>query len=338
MSREIKLTKIGLSVSTPISLDPDLLAAPGTVNHIQIEPVSRNDESPPTVKQQQSQGQFLCKAGVSKGPRDLSDFNAQMDPKHGSSFLSLPHGTASLRLRTDFGEFILETNEHREVSVISHQMMATDHASASNDFVSRLNILLDSLSYEYSVPFFTTVVVVMDLANSFIHVTFQSPPTRAMLNSDFSGGVFEEMQPVIAFYREAQNSHSPYYRVLCYSKIIEGLRGKLAREFQTKAKMLGLQATSDKAIVPFHPDIPASMKSYVGKSVEDFWKGFLEKQYRDAVAHFDLSRHLNATLNVSEAEEFERFTGVSFVAELCARVMIERHRKRLELIERTLRT
>ena len=60
-------------------------------------------------------------------------------------------------------------------------------------------------------------------------------------------------------------------------------------------------------------------------------KSSLEKRYRDVASHF-LVRE-NVILQVSSAEERNKFAEMTFVCDLCARVLISNHEALLQRLD-----
>jgi hypothetical protein len=171
------------------------------------------------------------------------------------------------------------------------------------------------------------LVVVKDIVTEVQNIFFVSPPRPCVVNT---GGetLQSELAPVYALYREAQNADSPYYRVLCLFKIMEGLLGSLRTNLNKRAKAANVNIETPKATVPDHPDIPGGLRHLVSQPIKKVFDNFMQKQFRDAMAHFNLSG--KAPLNVSDPLHWGRFMDVAFVANLCARVLIARHEQSLE--------
>ena len=88
-------------------------------------------------------------------------------------------------------------------------------------------------------------------------------PGRAHLHTDLA--------PIYALYREFKNSNSAYYRLLCLYKIMEGILGVLRKNARTEYAKVGLKFSVAKETVPDHPDIPAHLRCFIGRTIKDFY-------------------------------------------------------------------
>jgi hypothetical protein len=126
-----------------------------------------------------------------------------------------------------------------------------------------------------------------------------------------------------------------YYRLFCLFKIMEGLLGVLRKKGRKEAQALGVPFSMPKKRVPDHPDISEDLRYLVGKPIKDFYDNVLQKPYRDAASHF-LVRE-SVILQVSSAEERYRFAEMTFVCDLCARVLISNHEALLRRLDEARR-
>jgi hypothetical protein len=133
-------------------------------------------------------------------------------------------------------------------------------------------------------------------------------------------GLFTELAPIYALYREFKNSSSAYHRLLCLFKVMEGILVVLRKKGLEEAKALGIPFSMPKERVPDHPDIAKHLRYLIGKPIKEFCDNILEKRYRDAASHFLVQE--NVILQVNSAEERNRFAEMAFVCDLCARVLI----------------
>ena len=214
--------------------------------------------------------------------------------------------------------------------MVSTTLQARSADEARYLFGRGLTSCIDHLSFVHAVPVFVAMVAARDVINEVQYIFFQAPPRPVSL-APYEQTLHEEMRPVYALYREFQNATSSYYRVLTLYKTMEGLLGTMRVSVQLRAERIGRTLNTPKAIVPDHPDIATHLKQYVGAPLKKFFDGFLTKQYRDAVAHFELrSKH---QLDVSSVVDAERFAQVSFLADLCVRALVERHEETLRQLK-----
>jgi hypothetical protein len=265
---------------------------------------------------------FDVKARLSKQPRDQDDMLADIEPSQGSSFFALAPGKSHIEFAIGNVVLRLDANARRELSMATSSIWATRALDARLIFEASLSRCFDHLSYLHAVPIFVSLVTVRDAVNEVQYTYIQSPPRAVPLDTNETT-LHAEMAPVYALYRESQNSASPYYRVLCLYKIMEGLLDPMQVSARERAKVAGIALEARKAIVPNHNDIAPWLKPHVGAPMKIFFDNFLTKQHRDAVAHFELES--KAALNVSSPPDGELFAHVAFLADLCARLLIERH-------------
>lgn len=132
-----------------------------------------------------------------------------------------------------------------------------------------------------------------------------------------------EMAPVYAMYREAKNSHSDFYKFLCYYKILEGLLGPLRANLFARAQRSAVALPKPKDAVPASPDIPARFRDYVGRSVKAFVDSVMTPEFRNAVAHFATDD--GAILNMSAPTHIDKYADILLISELCVRTVVASH-------------
>jgi hypothetical protein len=314
---------LGSTTTNSMMVPLDRLGAPGAPGHLIVSAVFSDDRYKGKDRlNDTSPREFEVKASLSKHPLDHSEIRGDIQPSHGSSFFSIPPGKSHLEIGTGVATISLVPNATGEVSMASAAVKATNPHQARIIFENMLAPCLDRLSFVGSVPILISLVSVRDVENEVQYVYFRSPPRHGIV-SDHEEILYEEMRPVYALYREAQNSSSRYYQVLCLYKIMEGLLGSLQVSVRKMAAAAQKFLEAPKPKVPDHPDIAGDLRQYVGMPIKSFFDNFLTKAHRDAVAHFELKN--SSALNVSSAADAERFSRVAFVADLCARTLIVRH-------------
>lgn len=269
---------------------------------------------------------FNIRARLARTIGPTSDIKGDIQPEHGGSFLRAEPGKSHLEVESGIGILRLDLNNSGEVAMASTTINRTSPVIARADFIQMLSSFLDRVSYQNWVPAAIDLVSVRDLKNEVQYIHFRSPP-RAFTVVEGGETLFEEMRPVYALYREAQNAVSPYYRVLCLYKIVEGLLGSLSSGLNKRSRSAGIKLDLVKVLVPDHPDIAFGLRDWVGKPMKDLYDRFLSKEYRDVIAHFEL-RNRNP-LNVSSAADASRYADVAFISDLCVRKLIERHESAL---------
>ena len=96
-------------------------------------------------------------------------------------------------------------------------------------------------------------------------------------------------------YREARNSTSPHYRFLCLYRIIESLR-ELQSVNAKKIRSQGESIRRSRLIMPSNPITLKYFPTYVGKKIGSFL-GYVETSYRNHIAHLNIERPGNMTLD-----------------------------------------
>jgi len=319
---------IGQTRDTSLALSLDHLGAPGIYGTLEVVPMFKHpiDSEPLPRPAVHGPRDFEIKAKLARSPSELV-LNGAFSPADGASYITAAADHQSFEIEDPYGKLRLDKNSANQLSMVTALVTASSPDEANAIFSSRLSAFIDRISYLASIPIFVELTVVKDVATEAQSIFFVSPPREHVLK-DGGETVHIELAPVYALYREAQNSVSPYYRVLCLFKIMEGLLGPLITILNRRAKEAGVNIDTPKARVPDHPDFPQGLRSLVGQPVKTVFDSFMRKQFRDSMAHFNLSG--KAPLNVSDLLHWSRFMDVAFVANLCARVLIARHELSLD--------
>lgn len=332
---EANSRQLGETADNNMSISLDQLGAPGVHGVIEIVPLftDKDGKAPEPKVRPTGVHQFQAKARLAKSATQLT-LKGDFGSGDGESYLTVSDEVAKLEVGGFGGLLNFHRNPLGEVSTVSADLLANSSEEAHAMFVSRLTSFLDRMSYLASVPLFVDLVVVTELATDRQSMYFVSPPRSAQVNA--GGEVLHiEMAPVYALYREAQNSVSPYYRVLCFFKIMEGLLLSLRSEMRKRARDAGIELNKVKSFVPNHEDLPAGLRMYAGKPIKDVFDNFLQKEFRDAMAHFNLKGR--NPLNVSAYDTWRRFVDVAFLSDLCVRALIIQHEHLLTAFDRAPR-
>lgn len=318
---------LGETSDTELTISLDQLGAPGVFGALEIVPIFTDEAGGAPGPRPSAVGPhaFEVKARLSRSPATLR-LDGAFEAGDGGSYLTVPGDVHELEVTGTYGSMRFFKNASHELASVSAQVEAVDANEAHSTFRLMLSAFIDRVSYVGAVPIFIELVVVRDMTSKVQSIYFVSPPRRAVIGG---GGetLHLELAPVYALYREAQNSSSPYYRVLCLFKIMEGLLGSLRTELRKRAKQAGTELVAPKALVPDHPDFPLGLRHFAGTPIKTLFDSFLQKQFRDAMAHFNLKgKH---PLNLSDHTHWKRFNDVAFVAHLCTRVLINQHEQLL---------
>jgi len=315
--------QLGQTSDNSMSISLAQLGAPGVRGVIEIVPyfTDKDEEAPKPKVRPTGVHQFQVKARLAKSATQLT-LKGDFESGDGESYLTVSDEVARLEVEGLGGLLKFHRNALGELSTVSADLLAKSSEDAHVVFISRLTPFLDRMSYLAAVPLFVDLVVVTEPATDRHSMYFVSPPRSSQINP--GGEVLHiEMAPVYALYREALNSVSPYYRVLCLFKIMEGLLQSLRTDMRKRAQEAGVELNKVKSFVPDHQDLPGGLKDHVGKPIKDVFDNFLQKEFRDAMAHFNLKGR--NPLNVSAYDTWRRFVDVAFLSDLCVRVLIIQH-------------
>jgi hypothetical protein len=158
-------------------------------------------------------------------------------------------------------------------------------------------------------------------------IDYVSPYRRALVTQPITK-VQGELGPVFAMYREAKNSHSDFYKFLCYHKMLDGLLGSLRSSVNARARKQGVDLAKRRDVVPDHPEIAPAYRVHIGRPIKSFYDDVLTPQFRNAIAHFITKD--GAILNLSDPSTIAKHSEIMFVSELCVRKMIESHTELLQ--------
>ncbi len=257
-------------------------------------------------------------------------FNGAFTKEDGASFIKFAADGAKMRVDTSFGTFYAEPNSRNEMALIQMRVEARLPAEARNKVYDATAAFLDHLSYQAKAPILTGLMKIYDDKNQVTTIDIVGPEQEVVLNPG-AQHLFLDLSPIYALYREFKNSSSAYYRLLCLFKVMEGILGVLRKKGREQAKTLGIPFSIPKERVPDHPDISNDLRYLVGKPIKAFYDNLLEKRYRDAASHFLVQE--NVILQVSSAEERNKFAEMAFVCDLCAHVLISNHEALLRRID-----
>jgi hypothetical protein len=243
-------------------------------------------------------------------------------PEDGESYVILPPDAIACRIR--WGGYMMEfkKNSRGEQSLIEFETTASSIKEAKEVFLRFALPLIDHLSYTLNCPIFIQTVRIMDINNQVQSIDYVSP----YLNAPALDPVREipmELAPVFAMYREAKNSHSNFYKFLCYHKMLDGLLGTLRASINTRARKLKVDLVRKREVVPDHPEIAATYRMHIGKPIKSFYDEVLTPKFRNAIAHFTTKD--GSILNLSDPSTVAKHSEIMYVSELCVRTMIQSH-------------
>lgn len=322
---------IGSTSGTSLELPAEALGAPGVHCDICICPrlIGDTDEDDERRRSDTDTRHFDVKALLGKSPVAHHHLNFSFGPEDGNSYIQAGSAVSYLLVDSPAGQMRLSVNKAHEVSMASASIFTNNPLSARAIFDEMLNRYLDRMSYLAGIPTHVIFTVTHDKKNEIQTIFYVSPPRPTLIN-DGGEELNNEMKPIYALYREAMNSTSPYYRLLCLFKIIEGLIGPLRSNLRKRERSAGIDLNMGKDLVPDHPEFPMRFQRHVGTSIKAFQDAVLTKEYRDAMAHFSL--RTGKALDVSTLQDNLRFADAAFSADLCARALIAKHDQYLSLL------
>lgn len=320
---------IGISSDPTIDIPLDDLGTPGAQLFLEIVPrFEVHDVAPEEVLADRKPRQFVVSGRLAKEPSSVGHtgkINGAFSQNDGDCYLRAPSGAAKIRIDTTWGFFYVEPSTTGELGLVEFECLAICPSEARKQFVEAVYPTLDHWSYANNVAIFVATIRVLDVTHQSTHIAFCAPYRNQVLG-DSANELFVEMKPIYSMYREAKNASSDFYRFLCLYKIMEGLLGTMQGDVFKQFKAARVTASKKRDIVPDDPHFPGDLKRYIGKSMQAFFDDVLTARFRDAVAHLRTS---NGVLDVSSPAEIDRYAGLAFATDLCARVLINSHERLL---------
>ena len=323
---------LATSVTTRVDVPREQLGAAGAPSAITVAAIMENETRDETMRlQDQSLRSFDVEVLLTKQLTLPDTFNAGFTKEDGASLIKLASG---IRVDTASGAFYVDLNSRNEMALIRMKVEARVPIEARNKVYDAIAVFLDHLSYAAGTPILTGQMKIYDDKNQITTIDMVGPEREVTLNPG-AQHLSLALSPIYALYREFKNSSSAYYRLLCLFKIMEGLLGVLRKKGREEAEALGVPFSMPKEKVPDHPDISKDLRYLIGKPIKDFYDNVLQKPYRDAASHFLVGDE--AILQVSSAEERYKFAEMTFVCDLCVRVLISNHEALLRRLDEARR-
>ncbi len=274
---------------------------------------------------------FEVRGLLSKSSCKTDDYDLSMSPDRGGSFLKIPK---EFSIRTQEGEIRCEKNAKEEMALLRFRCSATSATEARKKFIRAVSPPLDYWSYIINAPLHISVIQAVDIKNRVGMYRF-TPPYKIFALNPHEKQLSVRLLPVYALYREAKNSQSPYYKYLCYYKILEGVFNHLRPSFFKISRENGIKYESRKERIPDHPSISSEFyeqyhpstsskyyEQYIGKPIRVLYDTFFQPHFRDKVAHFFL-KESSEILYVSDPETIDLFEIELPIIELSSKVVIE---------------
>ena len=323
---------LATSVTTRVDVPREQLGAAGAPSAVTVVAIMPNETRDETMRlQDQSLRPFDVEVLLTKHLTLPDTFNAGFTKEDGTSLIKLG---SNIRVDTATGTFHVDLNSQNEMALIRMRVEARVPTEARNKVYDAIAVFLDHLSYAAGTPILTGQMKIYDEKNQITTIDTVGPEREVTLGPG-AQHLPLALSPIYALYREFKNSSSAYYRLLCLFKIMEGLLGVLRKKGREEAEALGVPFSMPKERVPDHPDVSKELRYLIGKPIKDFYDNVLQKSYRDAASHFLVQE--SVILQVSSAEERYKFAEMTFVCDLCARVLISNHEALLQRLDEARR-
>lgn len=250
------------------------------------------------------------------------DLRAQTTFDVGTSFFSVPEAPHPGFFDSAGVTFEVILNRDREIAGFRARIHASSPIDARSKFSRALTPVVDHLAYSADTPLITSSPSVHDEKNLVWVFGYTSPYTSKVIHPGMVTP-YLELAPIYGLYREAKNATSPFYRFLCYFKILEGVFDTLRRDLFKRARKVGATLTKVREVIPDHPELRVVSPELIGRSIRDYFDTVLRKEFRDGVAHFILDS--GRIISPSDNEAVAAFINVILPAELSCRAVINQH-------------
>lgn len=308
-------TRLPADKFAPPGISGDIFIVPQFSHHPPGVPIEEN----PQALLDGTEREFVVSCMFSTDMGFNRGIDGIVDPQAGASFFRAPTSLSVFKIHTPLGVFDLAVNSKGDFSGATLVCRAHSLQEAKHIFLEGLVPTLDHFAYLGNLP----LIIVRTLVTDKKHKTFSFGYTAPYQTADLNPGgitIHLEMLPIYALYREAKNSLSPFYRFLCYYKILEGIYRHLRPALFQKAANAGKKLSTMKELIPDDKEINNNHQNLVARPIQKFFENELTKDFRDAVAHYFLD---NGTLmNVSDPTTTERYLNILWPLELCCRTVI----------------
>ena len=316
-----------MNTTTKVPLDK--FGPPGTAGQLVVLDVIPGDtRSKGSRLRDDRKRPFEVSAILRKDALHDTNINLSVDVEQGSSYVLAEAEALESYITVRGQRLTLAHNSNRELSKLSYPCEATCGADALAQFHAIIGPILDHISFSADVPMHLTRTEWFDRNNQVRGYNYGAPYPSVRLPHESQ--IVHRVEPLYALYREAKNAASPFYRFLCYYKILEGTYDHLRPDLFKRAKASGKAISTEKEQVPDHSELRLTHKDLIGAPINKIFNERFRKQFRDEVAHYLLDD--GGVLKVSDHATAHRFESEILVVELCARVVIgvqERYERQL---------
>lgn len=310
------------------SIPRNRLAPPGIPGELVIVAKSHRESASDQSKlKDTSLRDFEVSALFTRGITLTESLDFTDNPQGGSSYLTSPKGLGKFEF-ADGSHFEFSNNANNEISKLTFRTKCKSKNEAFDKFYKFAGPFIDYLSYLANVPIGIQKTVCFDKKN-LVTLSKYATPYHLMQIHAGNAGLPMSMLPILSLYREAKNSISPFYRLFCYLKILEGIFKRVRPETSIKAKKHHVQIKREKEVLPNDSElIKFDQGKHVGRPIQKLFEEFLQQEFRNALAHFSLddSTPWNLTDHTTQSKVLNHL----LIAELCCRTAIKNELNALE--------
>lgn len=304
-----------------ISIEKKKLPPPGILDYIVQVPTFENDSRTDEERlQDKEERKFKIKAILTKEIQFSGTADLDIDETKGASFFKVPEEALKLKIYNKYGIFLGAKNIANEISAFLGEVNSTNWNNAVKLFIEAVSPMLDYFSFIANCPILISKVYCNDTKNNIEFISYTVPYSEVTISPHIDS-LPEELIPIFALYREAKNNHSPFYRFLCYYKILEGVLKNIRPKLFKKLKSQSIQFIRLEESVPKHKEIEVELQKLIGKNIQSVFEDYFTKKYRNIVAHFIVKD--GRILNVSEFQSSNEFNSALLLIELCVRKVID---------------
>jgi hypothetical protein len=303
-----------------ISYEMKQFMPPGLPCEMVTVPVFRGDQRKDLDRLNDKQlRKFVVNARLAKSADPPAGIDFSIGPQFGGSFVLAQPDALFSKIYMPNGVCVVEHNERRELANIRYECEATSSGDARGKFMRDIAPFLDHLSYVADTPLHVAQIHCEDTVNQVQAVSCIVPHRTVTLNPH-AASVIAALLPIYALYREAKVSNSPFYKFLCYYKIMEGIYKHVRPETVKKAKERNIKLTMQREVVPDNEELRVTSTNLIGKPIQPLFETTFSNDFRHQVAHY--IRDDGAILNVSDYAAFSEFGNKLYLMECCVRVVV----------------
>jgi hypothetical protein len=241
-----------------------------------------------------------------------------------SAVALLEEKVVHMQMPLDSMDIKLSKNDENRLRMISCKIRSIDR----NDAIRKgYNIVARLLSYQTFVYASSSCIFAMRISDEFNQATWECKPQStepAPLYFPSIVGVSKELDVLLSIYRDAKNTFSPFYRFLCYYKILEAFyeHRHVFSDADTVIKKNNLcisrpRRSITKAMV-IKSMLHHRMNEFIGKAYGKYFE-YLRSNERIMVAHVFPSDKTKEIADLNDYDLYSEFVSLGNLTELIAR-------------------